>query len=116
MRCLLLLRRRLTALAFLRLVTFRTTGMIILELLIATYCIYLAVSGPGKQPSSAASGSKQAHNLGGDRSVSTGFDPRGSGVCCLLLPVLLLLLLRQRLPLPSYVWSHFVLVMIKLKF
>ena len=59
MRCLLLVLAAASAaaaaastttdLAFLRSVTFRT-GMIILELLIATVSIY-AVSGPGKQPS-----------------------------------------------------------------
>ena len=56
-------------------------------------CIYLAASGPVKQPSRATSGSKQAHNWGGG-SVSKGCDPRRSGVCCwcLLLPVLLLVL------------------------
>ena len=37
---LLLFRRRLTLVAFLRLVTFRV-GMMILELRVATYCIYL---------------------------------------------------------------------------
>ena len=57
---------------------------------------------------------QHAHNWGGGY-VSSGCDPREPGVCFwyLLLPVLLLLLLRllrRRLPLPFYVWSHFVLV------
>ena len=46
-----------------------------------SYLLYLAVSGPGKQPSRAASGSKQAHNWGGG-SVSRGCDPRGCVACC----------------------------------
>ena len=73
-------------LAFLSLVTIRT-GMIILELAatttttttttttaaVSTIC---AVSSPGKQRIR-----QQAHNWGGG-SVSSGCDPRQSGVCC----------------------------------
>ena len=87
MLLLLLLRRQLTALfAFLRLVTFRATGMVILEL--ATFCIYLVVSSPGKQPlaeppPAASKSGKQNPTTGAvDLSAERGCDPRGSGVCC----------------------------------